>query len=123
MYTAFKHSARLGVDLLELDVQLTLDGHVVIFHDSSLQRLCGVPGRIQDLLYSDLPPLLVPTSLSSLVAVTSDPASTRIPLLLDLLAVLPLYPMQIDVKDASEHLVKLVGSYILQHKRAEYTVW
>ena len=30
---AFRNSARLGVHLLELDVQLTRDMRVVIFHD------------------------------------------------------------------------------------------
>ena len=30
---AFRNSARLGVDLLELDVQMTRDGQVVVFHD------------------------------------------------------------------------------------------
>ena len=104
-------------------MQLTLDGHVVVFHDSSLLRLCGVEGRIQDLLYADLPPLLVPDTLCSSVAVTENPASSRIPLLLEVFQEFPHYPMQIDVKNGCERLVTLVGGYILEYERAQYTVW
>ena len=36
---AFRNSARMGVDLLELDVQLTRDGRVAVFHDEELGRM------------------------------------------------------------------------------------
>lgn len=35
--------------MLELDVQLTKDSQVVIFHDKTLERLCGVKQEIRDL--------------------------------------------------------------------------
>ncbi|KAG2495958.1 hypothetical protein HYH03_005888 [Edaphochlamys debaryana] len=41
--TAFRHSVAVGADLLELDVQLTRDGRVVVFHDATLGRLAA-PG-------------------------------------------------------------------------------
>lgn len=31
---------------MELDVQLSKDGHVVVFHDDTLDRVCGVHGRV-----------------------------------------------------------------------------
>ena len=40
---AFRNSARLGVDLLELDVQMTRDGQVVVFHDRCVGQ--GGAGR------------------------------------------------------------------------------
>lgn len=40
---AFRNSARLGVDLLELDVQMTHDGQVVVFHD----RCSSLGGGLQ----------------------------------------------------------------------------
>ncbi|PNH08603.1 Glycerophosphodiester phosphodiesterase domain-containing protein 1, partial [Tetrabaena socialis] len=43
---AFRHSVAVGADLLELDVQMTQDGHVVVFHDSTLHRMCGQAGRL-----------------------------------------------------------------------------
>lgn len=35
-----------GADGVELDVQRTADGHLVIFHDDDLKRICGVGGRV-----------------------------------------------------------------------------
>jgi len=37
-----------GADMIELDCQMTRDGHVVIFHDESLKRTAGVAGAIKD---------------------------------------------------------------------------
>jgi glycerophosphoryl diester phosphodiesterase len=35
-----------GADGVEFDVQRTRDGHLVVFHDDDLKRICGVGGRI-----------------------------------------------------------------------------
>lgn len=44
---AFELAARLGADALELDVRLTADGAVVVFHDEETSRLTGQPGTIE----------------------------------------------------------------------------
>lgn len=36
----------LGVDMVEIDVQETVDGELIVFHDDDLKRLCGVRGRV-----------------------------------------------------------------------------
>ncbi|MGD1018483.1 MAG: glycerophosphodiester phosphodiesterase [Verrucomicrobiia bacterium] len=38
----------LGVDFVEIDVQETADGELIVFHDFGLRRLCGVRGRVRD---------------------------------------------------------------------------
>ena len=43
---AFRRALALGVDGLELDVQVTRDGVPVVFHDATLTRLTGCRGRI-----------------------------------------------------------------------------
>jgi glycerophosphoryl diester phosphodiesterase len=43
-----------GCDGVEFDVQLTVDGVAVLFHDDDLQRLAGRPDRICDLKWSEL---------------------------------------------------------------------
>ncbi|HTT71614.1 MAG TPA: glycerophosphodiester phosphodiesterase [Anaeromyxobacteraceae bacterium] len=43
---AFALAARLSADAFELDVQLTADGEVVVFHDEETTRLTGSPGTI-----------------------------------------------------------------------------
>ena len=39
---------------VELDVQLSLDGHVVVFHDDTLDRICGIRGKVIDYPLSEL---------------------------------------------------------------------
>ncbi len=39
---------QLGVDFVEIDVQETADGELIVFHDYGLRRLCGVRGRVRD---------------------------------------------------------------------------
>ena len=51
--TAFRRAADEGV-AIELDVQLSADNVVMVFHDYSLERMCGVPYKLHDLKYSEL---------------------------------------------------------------------
>lgn len=39
---------------VELDLNLTRDGEVVVFHDETLDRVCGVPGGVAELDWSQL---------------------------------------------------------------------
>ncbi|KAI9203321.1 PLC-like phosphodiesterase [Polychytrium aggregatum] len=122
---AFRYSAQqLKVPLLELDVQLTRDGQVVIFHDQNMERLTGIPNvRIQDYDYADLPPLLVRKELANVPGLTQERDATRIPLLEELLKEFPKYPMQIDVKTGPEELVVKVGRLLRKYERENVTVW
>lgn len=45
--SAFRAAMEAGVGV-ELDVQLTKDGYIVVFHDDTLLRLCGVEGTVRD---------------------------------------------------------------------------
>lgn len=50
---AFRRAAELGYGM-ELDVQLSKDGKVVVFHDDTLDRVCGVPGRVDERNFEEL---------------------------------------------------------------------
>ena len=50
---AFRLAARNGYGI-ELDVQLSRDGKVVVFHDDTLDRVCGVHARVDDLTWDEL---------------------------------------------------------------------
>lgn len=39
---------------VELDVQLTADKQVVVFHDDTLLRMCGIDGRVDEFTYAEL---------------------------------------------------------------------
>lgn len=44
---AFKAAAEAGYGI-ELDLQLSSDGEVMVFHDDSLKRVCGVEGLVEE---------------------------------------------------------------------------
>ena len=50
---AFRLAARAGYGV-ELDVHLSRDGQVVVFHDDTLERVCGVSGRVEDYTFQEL---------------------------------------------------------------------
>ncbi len=45
---AFEKAIAAGADMIEIDCQLSQDGHVVVFHDEKLKRTAGAPGALQD---------------------------------------------------------------------------
>lgn len=51
---AFQEAIDLGVDALELDVQLSKDGEIMIFHDEDLSRITGQKGLLRDLTWAEL---------------------------------------------------------------------
>lgn len=50
---AFKKAVKAGYGI-EVDVQLTKDGVPVAFHDFTLERACGQPGRLCEYTYEEL---------------------------------------------------------------------
>jgi glycerophosphoryl diester phosphodiesterase len=46
---AFEQAIQKGADGVELDVKLTADGHVIVFHDSTVDRVTDGEGRISAL--------------------------------------------------------------------------
>ncbi len=84
---AFAAAIREGYGI-ETDVQLTADGIPVLFHDDTLDRICGVPGRVRDFTLAELQryPLSgtaehIPTLEEFLALLTG-----RVPLLLEIKA-------------------------------------
>ena len=55
---AFRQAKDAGYGI-ELDVRLSKDGEPVVFHDDSLERLCGVEGKVEDKDYAELKELRI----------------------------------------------------------------
>jgi glycerophosphoryl diester phosphodiesterase len=51
---SFKSALDLGADLLELDVQLSKDGQLVVIHDGSVDRTTDGRGRVADLTLAEI---------------------------------------------------------------------
>ena len=45
---AFEHAVETGVDVIELDVQLTRDGELAVIHDARLERTTDAAGWVRD---------------------------------------------------------------------------
>lgn len=50
---AFRAAVEHGYGV-EMDVHLSADGALVVFHDDTLDRVCGVPGRVEDKTLEEL---------------------------------------------------------------------
>lgn len=50
---AFQAAADKGY-WIENDIHLTKDGHVVVFHDDTVDRMCGVSGRVEEMTLAEL---------------------------------------------------------------------
>ena len=46
---AFRNAIALGVDMIEIDVHLSRDGHVIVIHDNTVDRTTNGHGRIADM--------------------------------------------------------------------------
>lgn len=82
---AFNRAAEAGF-AIECDLQFAADGVPVVFHDGTLDRLCGLPGRTREKLSGELAQLAiggtrerVPTFAKMLEAVGG-----RVPLIVEL---------------------------------------
>jgi glycerophosphoryl diester phosphodiesterase len=82
---AFERAVQAGYTYLETDVHATADGVPVAFHDDTLDRMLGRPGRIEDLAWADLMSLRVN-------------GSAVVPALADLLDAWPDCRLNIDLK-------------------------
>jgi glycerophosphoryl diester phosphodiesterase len=51
---SFASALEVGAEIVEFDVQLTRDGHVVVIHDPTVDRTTDGVGRIQDLTLAEL---------------------------------------------------------------------
>jgi len=51
---AIQAAIRLGVAMVEIDVQETADGELIVFHDYRLKRICGVRGRVRDVTFAKI---------------------------------------------------------------------
>lgn len=83
---AFGRATSLGLTHLETDVRTTRDGHVVCFHDPTLRRVTGHPGRVADLDLAELRRLRVG-------------GTDQVPTLVEAMASFPDARFAIDLKD------------------------
>ena len=82
--TAFAKALEAGYGI-ELDLQLSRDGEVVVFHDETLKRLCGVDRPVGDLTFEELKELRLCETDETIPAFKDvlDLVAGRVPLIVE----------------------------------------
>lgn len=60
---ALDHCVRMGIDIIEVDVRRTADGHLVMVHDETIDRTTAGTGRVADLTLAQIRALPLRTGL------------------------------------------------------------
>lgn len=140
---SFKHAmGDGGADMLELDVWLTSDGHVAVFHDGSFKRMCGGhhPGHITKTSFADCPSItMAQTELwehgrqiignthcyQGIGLLDDAPINDRIPLLSEVFDTMPDggMPVIIEFKQESDELIEKVLALVQERKLMDCVVW
>jgi len=98
MYS-FKRALSVGVDMIETDVHMTKDGHLVLIHDESVERTTNGKGKIKELTLNEI------KTLDATVNAKIDISPEAPPLLCELLDLVKDYPkvlLNIELKDYPE---------------------
>lgn len=108
---AFDKAVKAGYGI-ELDVQMTKDSIPVIFHDGTMERMCGVKARIEDYTYEQLQEFTLAAS------------EERIPRLEDLLELVDgRVPLIVEIKSETRNVsFCAVIDRMLRSYRGEYCI-
>lgn len=103
---AFQAAVESGADYIELDVQLTSDGQLVVFHDEKLDRVTDGKGKLKDHTYAEL------QQLSAGIRFGGEFADAKIPLLSEVFEEIGsdvLYNVEIkDYGDTDQTVIKTI---------------
>ncbi len=103
---AFEAAWRAGADLIELDVQLTRDGHVVVIHDDTVDATTDGTGTVTDLTLAEVRALDAGSWFSGAYAGQRVPTFAEV---LDLLVRRPGTDLLLEIKGSwSTDQVRLV---------------
>lgn len=103
--TAFEKAKEMGFGI-ELDVQLSSDGELVVFHDATLNRVCGIDGRVKDFTYAELSEMYL-SGTKDTVPLFKDVLNLiggRVPLLIEV-------KMEAGESGIAEKLLEVIDGY------------
>ena len=121
---AFLNGVRLGADALELDVRLTADDQVVVFHDETLERTTNGSGKVRDHTLAELKQLDAGYNFSNDGGAT-HPARDKgvtIPTLAEVYAEFPAQLINIDIKDPLPEAAERLAAAIEQAGASDRTI-
>lgn len=115
---AFEYAVESGADYIELDVQITADEQVVVFHDKEINRVTNGTGKLSDYTYAELQEF----SAGCKFRKTEDFSDAKIPLLSEVFENIGneiLYNVEIkdkgNTKLTTQKTVELIEEYGLEN--------
>ena len=86
---------------IELDLQMTADGKIVVFHDESLQRMCSTPLKIEQSTFAELQkhPLLNSDQTIPLFSEVLQLVDGKVPLIVEIKSTEHYEPLCLKVYD------------------------
>lgn len=103
---SFEKAIEMGADGIELDVHLSIDGHLIVIHDETIDRTTNGKGVVNQLTLQELKSFRINDKYS-------------IPILeevLDLVNQRCFVNIELKNKDTAEKVVQLLAHYILEKK-------
>ena len=113
--------AEMDVDMLELDVHMTKDGHIVVMHDDRVDRTTNGSGKISELTLAEIKTLEVGGNWTQDEGQTFpyQGAGLQVPTLEEVFLRFPDYPMNIEIKQEEPSVVDPFCALIREHGMAE----
>ncbi|MBA3695051.1 MAG: glycerophosphodiester phosphodiesterase [Acidobacteria bacterium] len=121
---AFVYSARMGVDVLELDIHSTADGTLVVHHDAAVDRTTDGRGRVNELTLEAVKKLDAGYlfSLDSGQTFPFRGQKITVPTLREIFDALPEMTFNIEPKQHTPSIVKPLCSLIRERKMIDKTI-
>lgn len=121
---AFKFSAEMGVDVLELDVHSTLDGQLVVFHDTRVDRTTNGSGKISELTLDALKKLDAGYNFSTDGGLTFPfrGKGITVPTLQEVFDALPAQTFSIEPKQVEPSVVKPLCELLRARKMTDNAI-
>ena len=121
---AFERTIAMGADVVDVDLRLSKDDVVVVFHDATVDRITGSTGSIRAMTFEQLSGLDAGWSFTS---AGSDPSAggahpyrgknVTIPTFESILEEFPTTLLSVDLKDESLDMVQPVCDLLRDHRR------
>lgn len=118
---AFTHAVELGVDVLEMDIHSTADGHLVVIHDDTVDRTTNGAGRVNDLTLAQIQALdaAYNWSIDDGQSYPYRGQDVTIPTLEEVLQAFPDMPMNIEIKQETPSIARPLCDLLRAHGKME----
>lgn len=109
---AFELALNHGADVLEIDVRLSRDGHVMVTHDARVDRTCNDQGAVADMSLLELKRLDAAYHFTDLHGRSYRDQSVQLQTLDELFERFPGVRINVDIKDNSQRACLAVADCI-----------